>query len=71
MARYGWSAAGLHLEDQLSSEKKCGHMGGKVLLPTAAAIRNLIAARLADHATRDTQHVQLSWFAARSKAKSS
>jgi len=40
-------AAGIHLEDQLSSEKKCGHMGGKVLLPTAAAIRNLIAARLA------------------------
>ena len=40
-------AAGVHLEDQLSSEKKCGHMGGKVLLPTAAAIRNLIAARLA------------------------
>ncbi|MGE5213254.1 MAG: isocitrate lyase [Nitrospirota bacterium] len=39
--------AGVHLEDQLSSEKKCGHMGGKVLLPTAAAIRNLIAARLA------------------------
>ena len=40
-------AAGVHLEDQLSTEKKCGHMGGKVLLPTAAAIRNLIAARLA------------------------
>ncbi len=40
-------AAGVHLEDQLSSEKKCGHMGGKVLLPTSAAIRNLIAARLA------------------------
>src|SRR6516164_151512 len=40
-------AAGVHLEDQLSSEKKCGHMGGKVLLPTAAAIRNLVAARLA------------------------
>src|SRR5919106_668096 len=40
-------AAGVHLEDQLSSEKKCGHMGGKVLLPTAASIRNLIAARLA------------------------
>jgi isocitrate lyase len=40
-------AASVHLEDQLSSEKKCGHMGGKVLLPTAAAIRNLIAARLA------------------------
>ena len=40
-------AAGVHLEDQLSSEKKCGHMGGKVLLPSAAAIRNLIAARLA------------------------
>jgi isocitrate/methylisocitrate lyase len=40
-------AAGVHVEDQLSSEKKCGHMGGKVLLPTAAAIRNLIAARLA------------------------
>jgi isocitrate/methylisocitrate lyase len=40
-------AAGVHLEDQLSTEKKCGHMGGKVLLPTAASIRNLIAARLA------------------------
>jgi isocitrate lyase len=40
-------AAGVHFEDQLSSEKKCGHMGGKVLLPTAQGIRNLIAARLA------------------------
>lgn len=40
-------AAGLHLEDQLSSEKKCGHMGGKVLVPTGAAIAHLIAARLA------------------------
>ncbi len=40
-------AAGVHLEDQLSSEKKCGHMGGKVLLPTRQAQRNLIAARLA------------------------
>src|SRR5437762_5090271 len=40
-------AAGLHLEDQLASEKKCGHMGGKVLIPTSHAIRNLIAARLA------------------------
>jgi len=40
-------AAGVHFEDQLSSEKKCGHMGGKVLIPTATAIRNLTAARLA------------------------
>ena len=40
-------AAGVHLEDQLASEKKCGHLGGKVLLPTQNAIRNLIAARLA------------------------
>jgi isocitrate lyase len=40
-------AAGVHFEDQLSSEKKCGHMGGKVLLPTQQAVRNLIAARLA------------------------
>lgn len=40
-------AAGVHLEDQLASEKKCGHMGGKVLIPTRAAIANLIAARLA------------------------
>ena len=40
-------AAGVHLEDQLASEKKCGHMGGKVLIPTRQAIRNLIAARLA------------------------
>jgi isocitrate lyase len=40
-------AAGVHFEDQLASEKKCGHMGGKVLVPTAQAIRNLVAARLA------------------------
>ncbi|HEY7414804.1 MAG TPA: isocitrate lyase [Ktedonobacteraceae bacterium] len=40
-------AAGVHFEDQLSSEKKCGHMGGKVLLPTRAAVKHLIAARLA------------------------
>lgn len=40
-------AAGIHLEDQLSSEKKCGHMGGKVLIPTSTAIRNLVSARLA------------------------
>jgi isocitrate lyase len=40
-------AAGVHFEDQLASEKKCGHMGGKVLVPTQQAIRNLVAARLA------------------------
>src|SRR4051812_31846211 len=40
-------AAGVYLEDQLASEKKCGHMGGKVLVPTAQAVRNLIAGRLA------------------------
>jgi isocitrate lyase len=40
-------AAGVHFEDQLASEKKCGHMGGKVLIPTQAHERNLIAARLA------------------------
>jgi isocitrate lyase len=40
-------AAGVHFEDQLASEKKCGHMGGKVLIPTQQAIRNLVAARLA------------------------
>jgi isocitrate lyase len=40
-------AAGVHFEDQLASEKKCGHMGGKVLIPTSAHIRNLTAARLA------------------------
>lgn len=40
-------AAGVHFEDQLSSEKKCGHMGGKVLIPTQTAVRNLISARLA------------------------
>lgn len=40
-------AAGVHFEDQLASEKKCGHMGGKVLVPTQTAIRNLAAARLA------------------------
>jgi len=40
-------AAGVHFEDQLSSEKKCGHLGGKVLLPTSQFIRTLKAARLA------------------------
>ncbi len=39
--------AGVHFEDQLASEKKCGHLGGKVLIPSQAAIRNLDAARLA------------------------
>jgi isocitrate lyase len=40
-------AAGVHFEDQLASEKKCGHLGGKVLVPTAQFIRTLAAARLA------------------------
>ncbi len=40
-------AAGVHFEDQLSSAKKCGHMGGKVLVPTREAIQKLVAARLA------------------------
>ena len=40
-------AAAVHFEDQLASEKKCGHLGGKVLIPTQAHIRNLDAARLA------------------------
>ena len=40
-------ASGIHLEDQLSSEKKCGHLGGKVLIPTQQAVRHLISARLA------------------------
>ena len=40
-------AAGVHFEDQLSSEKKCGHLGGKVLIPTQQAVRHLLAARLA------------------------
>ena len=40
-------AAGVHFEDQLASEKKCGHLGGKVLIPTKAHERNLNAARLA------------------------
>jgi isocitrate lyase len=40
-------AAGVHFEDQLSSEKKCGHLGGKVLVPTAQHVRTLVSARLA------------------------
>lgn len=40
-------ASGVHFEDQLASEKKCGHLGGKVLIPTQTAIKNLVAARLA------------------------
>jgi isocitrate lyase len=48
-------AAGVHFEDQLAAEKKCGHLGGKVLIPTSQAIRNLNAARLAsDVAETDT-----------------
>src|SRR5205814_4761970 len=40
-------AAGVHWEDQLASEKKCGHLGGKVLIPVGQHIRTLNAARLA------------------------
>jgi isocitrate lyase len=40
-------AAAVHFEDQLASEKKCGHLGGKVLIPTSQAVRHLVAARLA------------------------
>src|SRR6185295_8307693 len=40
-------AAGVHFEDQLAAEKKCGHMGGKVLVPTGQFVRTLTAARLA------------------------
>lgn len=48
-------AAAVHFEDQLAAEKKCGHLGGKVLVPTSQAIRNLTAARLAaDVAGTDT-----------------
>jgi isocitrate lyase len=43
----GAGAAGVHYEDQLASEKKCGHLGGKVLVPTSQFIRTLVAARLA------------------------
>src|SRR3712207_444460 len=46
-AMFEAGAAGVHFEDQLASEKKCGHMGGKVLIPTAQAVRNLVSARLA------------------------
>ena len=45
-------AAGVHFEDQLASAKKCGHMGGKVLVPTSEAIAKLVAARLADEIGR-------------------
>ena len=48
-------AAAVHFEDQVAAEKKCGHLGGKVLIPTSQAIRNLNAARLAsDVADTDT-----------------
>ena len=40
-------AAGVHFEDQLAAEKKCGHLGGKVLVPTSQFVRTLVAARLA------------------------
>ena len=47
MAMIEAGASGVHFEDQLSSEKKCGHLGGKVLVPTSQMIRTLNAARLA------------------------
>ena len=47
MAMIESGAAGVHFEDQLASEKKCGHLGGKVLVPTSQMIRTLNAARLA------------------------
>jgi isocitrate lyase len=50
-------AAGIHLEDQLASEKKCGHLGGKVLIPTQQAINNLVAARLAADILRCSNHL--------------
>ena len=50
-------AAGVHFEDQLASEKKCGHMGGKVLIPTQTAIKHLMSARMA----ADIWTYQLSW----------
>ena len=46
-AMIGAGAAGVHFEDQLASVKKCGHMGGKVLVPTSEAVQKLVAARLA------------------------
>ncbi|MGQ0816230.1 MAG: isocitrate lyase [Gemmatimonadota bacterium] len=45
-AMIGAGAAGVHFEDQLAAEKKCGHLGGKVLVPTSQFIRTLVAARL-------------------------
>jgi isocitrate lyase len=47
MAMIDAGASGVHFEDQLASEKKCGHLGGKVLVPTAQFVRTLVAARLA------------------------
>jgi isocitrate lyase len=44
-------AAGVHFEDQVASEKKCGHMGGKVLVPAGSFVRTLVAARLAADVT--------------------
>ena len=52
MAMIEAGAAGVHFEDQLASEKKCGHLGGKVLVPTSQMIRTLNAARLAADVAR-------------------
>ena len=46
-------AAGVHFEDQLASAKKCGHMGGKVLVPAVEFIKKLVAARLAAEGQRE------------------
>ena len=55
-------AAGVHFEDQLSSEKKCGHLGGKVLIPTGQHIKTLTAARLAADVL-DVPSLVTSWAA--------
>ena len=60
-------AAGVHFEDQLSSAKKCGHMGGKVLVPTKEAVAKLSAARLG----ADVLAYQPCWWRARTPMRHS
>src|SRR5256886_10203685 len=52
-------AAGVHFEDQLASGKKCGHLGGKVLVPTSGFVTQLVAARLAADVRSEEHPAQL------------
>src|SRR3712207_8173399 len=60
---------GVHFEDQLASEKKCGHLGGKVLIPTQAAVRNLDADRKSTRLNSSHANISYAVFCLKKKNK--